>query len=101
MDPAFVNTFLPASPLASRTAFSLCPSIPTAVAPSSLGQHGATQLSDLRTLTTSLTSISGHAQVNGAVTAEVGRKLRALRNRLGGWRAEWEGAERSLGWIER
>ncbi|KAJ7906001.1 hypothetical protein B0H13DRAFT_2508161 [Mycena leptocephala] len=80
MDPAFANTSPPASPSASRTA-------------------------DLRTLTTSLiaslTSVSEHAQVNGAATAEAGRKLRALRNRLGGWRAEWEGAERSRGRIER
>ncbi|KAJ7899338.1 hypothetical protein B0H13DRAFT_1572861, partial [Mycena leptocephala] len=56
------------------------------------------QLSDLRTLTTSLivslTSVSEHAQVNGAATAEAGRKLRALRNRLGGWRAE-SGADRA------
>ncbi|KAJ7899330.1 hypothetical protein B0H13DRAFT_1718154 [Mycena leptocephala] len=119
MDPAFANTSPPASPSASRTAFSLSPSIPaaappaalapnsasSAAAPSSLGQRGAAQLSDLRTLTTSLiaslTSVSEHAQVNGAATAEAGRKLRALRNRLGGWRAEWEGAERSRGRIER
>ncbi|KAJ6614173.1 hypothetical protein B0H10DRAFT_2221634 [Mycena sp. CBHHK59/15] len=59
------------------------------------------QLADLRVLTTSLvaslTSVSESAQVNGAATADAGRKLRALRNRLGGWRAEWEGAERSRG----
>ncbi|KAJ6582073.1 hypothetical protein B0H19DRAFT_1019112 [Mycena capillaripes] len=88
------------SPLPTQTAFS--PSIPAARAPSG---GPAAQLADLRGLTTSLvaslTSVSEHAQVNGAATAEAGRKLRALRNRLGGWRAEWEGAERSRGRIER
>ncbi|KAJ7117460.1 hypothetical protein C8R44DRAFT_197224 [Mycena epipterygia] len=68
-------------------------------------QGPAGQLAGLRGLTgelvAALTSVSEHAQVNGAATAEAGRKIRALRNRLGGWRAEWEGAERSRGRIER
>jgi hypothetical protein len=81
MDPAVANTSPPASPSTSRIAFSLSPSIPAAAppaalapssssapatAPSSLGQRRAAQLSDLRTLTTSLvaslTSVSEHAR---------------------------------------
>lgn len=63
------------------------------------------QLSHLRTSTTSLvsnlTTLSEHAQVNGAATAEAGRKIRALRNKLGSWRTEWDSAERSRQRIER
>jgi hypothetical protein len=61
-------------------------------------------LSSFRLLTTtfvhSLSTISEHAQVNGAATAEAGRKLRALKNRIGGWKADWESAERSRERIE-
>ncbi|KAG6833235.1 hypothetical protein H0H87_009856 [Tephrocybe sp. NHM501043] len=63
------------------------------------------QLAHLRTFTTSLVSslsiISEHAQVNGAATTEAGRKIRALKNRLGGWRTEWDSAERSRIRIDR
>ncbi|KAI5124284.1 hypothetical protein M0805_005131 [Coniferiporia weirii] len=59
----------------------------------------------VRTLTsslaTSLTAISEHAQVNGAASADAGRKIRALKNKLGGWRSEWDSAERSRIRIER
>jgi len=62
-------------------------------------------LSYLRTSTTSLvsnlTTLSEHAQVNGAATAEAGRKIRALKNKLGSWRTEWDSAERSRQRIER
>ncbi|KAF8217066.1 hypothetical protein K438DRAFT_1704199 [Mycena galopus ATCC 62051] len=77
---------------------------PPATAPALVGECLG-RLSALRThtssLVASLTALSEHAQVNGAATADAGRKLRALRNRLGGWRTEWEGAERSRGRIER
>ncbi|KAG6865135.1 hypothetical protein C0991_004872 [Blastosporella zonata] len=57
------------------------------------------QLAHLRTFTTSLVSslsiISEQAQVNGAATTEAGRKIRALKNKLGGWRTDWDSAERS------
>ncbi|KAJ7019463.1 hypothetical protein C8F04DRAFT_1147449 [Mycena alexandri] len=127
-DPAFDGSMSmedsqfspPASPTTARApSSSFSPTIPNTL-PSSLshsasgslasskgrGGGGPTaELASLRALTTSLvsslTSISEHAQVNGAATAEAGRKIRALRNRLGGWRAEWEGAERSRGRIER
>ncbi|KAK0202784.1 hypothetical protein DFS33DRAFT_929455 [Desarmillaria ectypa] len=63
------------------------------------------QLAHLRSFTTSLVSslstISEQAQVNGAATTEAGRKIRALKNKLGGWRTEWDSAERSRQKIER
>ncbi|KAH7920386.1 hypothetical protein BV22DRAFT_1021328 [Leucogyrophana mollusca] len=63
------------------------------------------QLAHIRTLTTSLvaslTSISEQAQVDGAATTDAGRKLRALKNRLGGWQTEWDSAEASRVKIER
>ncbi|KAG6821480.1 hypothetical protein H0H93_010204 [Arthromyces matolae] len=52
-------------------------------------------------LVSSLTIISEQAQVNGAATTEAGRKLRALKNKLGGWRAELDNAERSRIKIDR
>jgi hypothetical protein len=62
-------------------------------------------LTHLRThtasLVSSLTSLSEHAQVNGAATTEAGRRIRALKNKLGGWRTEWDSAERSRARIER
>ncbi len=62
-------------------------------------------LAHLRTHTTSLvsslSSLSEHAQENGAATTEAGRKLRALKNKLGGWRTDLDSAERSRSRIER
>lgn len=62
-------------------------------------------LAHLRThtasLVSSLTALSEHAQVNGAATAEAGRKIRGLKNKLGGWRTDWDSAERSRARIER
>ena len=63
------------------------------------------QLIHLRSLTTSLVSslstISDQAQVTGVATTEAGRKIRALKNKLGGWRMDWDSAERSRLRIER
>ncbi|KAF8817466.1 hypothetical protein BYT27DRAFT_6813359 [Phlegmacium glaucopus] len=63
------------------------------------------QLAHLRSYTTSLVSslstISEHAQVNGAATTEAGRRIRALKNKIGGWRTDWDSAERSRIRIER
>ena len=63
------------------------------------------QLSHLRTYTTtlvsSLTNISEQVQVNDAATSEAGRKIRALKNKLGGWRTDWDSAERSKQKIEK
>ncbi|KAH8997768.1 hypothetical protein EDB86DRAFT_860094 [Lactarius hatsudake] len=52
-------------------------------------------------LVSSLTALSEHAQVNGAATTDAGRKIRALKNKLGGWRTDWDSAERSRARIER
>ncbi|KAK7056281.1 hypothetical protein VNI00_002834 [Paramarasmius palmivorus] len=52
-------------------------------------------------LVTSLSILSEHAQVNGAATTEAGRKIRALKNKLGTWRTDWDSAERSRIKIER
>ncbi|CDO69760.1 hypothetical protein BN946_scf184766.g5 [Trametes cinnabarina] len=64
-----------------------------------------TLLAHLRTFTTSaatsLATISEHTQVNAAATTEAGRKIRALKNKLTGWRTEWDSAERSRLRIER
>jgi hypothetical protein len=82
-------------------------SIVTLAPPSGPPTPAATlsELSALRTFTSSLVAslatISEQTQVNGAATADAGRKIRALKNKLGGWRAEWELAERSRVRIER
>jgi hypothetical protein len=63
------------------------------------------QLAHLRSFTTSLvaslTTISEQAQVNGVATTEAGRKIRALKNKMGGWQTEWDSAERSRIRIEK
>ena len=63
------------------------------------------QLAYIRTVNTSLvatlTTLSEHAQVNGAATTEAGRKIRALKNKIGNWRTDWDSAERSRIRIER
>jgi hypothetical protein len=79
---------------------------PPPVSPGNATPAGAIpHLAHLRThtasLVSSLTSLSEHAQVNGAATTEAGRKLRALKNKLGGWRTDWDSAERSRARIER
>ncbi|KAI0629375.1 hypothetical protein C8Q77DRAFT_1143594 [Trametes polyzona] len=64
-----------------------------------------TLLAQIRKFTTStatsLATISEHTQVNTAATTEAGRKIRALKNKMGGWRTEWDSAERSRVRIER
>ncbi|KAH7913849.1 hypothetical protein BJ138DRAFT_1145139 [Hygrophoropsis aurantiaca] len=52
-------------------------------------------------LLTSLNAILEQAQVDGAGTTDAGRKLRALKNRLGGWQTEADSAERSRVKIEK
>lgn len=69
--------------------------------PSSIIPHLSHMRAATVALVQSLSAISEHAQVNGAATADAGRKLRGLRNRLAGWRADWESAERSREQIER
>jgi hypothetical protein len=90
---SFANSILPSSP-------------PPPISSGSATPAGAIpHLAHLRTHTTSLvsslSSLSEHAQVNGAATTEAGRKLRALKNRLGGWLTDLDSAERSRLRIER
>ena len=62
-------------------------------------------LTHLRTLTASLVSsltvISDQSQVNGTASADAGRKIRALKNRLTGLKTEIDIAEKSRLKIER
>ncbi|XP_006461778.1 hypothetical protein AGABI2DRAFT_193164, partial [Agaricus bisporus var. bisporus H97] len=82
-----------AAPTPTKTAFSSIPPpppIPTAAktTPASAIPH----LTHVRTFTSSLirslTTISEQAQVNGAATTEAGRKIKALKNKMGGWQLE-------------
>lgn len=65
------------------------------VTPSSTIPH----LTHMREVTTSLiqslSTMSEHAQENGAATADAGRKIRALKNRIVGWQTDLESAEKS------
>ncbi|KAJ8508899.1 hypothetical protein ONZ45_g8876 [Pleurotus djamor] len=64
-----------------------------------------TQLGDFRSFTSSLNSsliaISEQTQVTGAATTEAGRKIRALKNKIGVWRIELDSAELSRLRVER
>ena len=90
-------------PTPSKDTFSIPPP-PPIVDPLTPAQT-IPQLSHLRTYTStlvsSLTNISEQVQVNGAATSEAGRKIRALKNKLGGWRTDWDSAERSRQKIEK
>ncbi|KAK2463615.1 hypothetical protein APHAL10511_004366 [Amanita phalloides] len=63
------------------------------------------QLTHLRTLTgsfvSSLAICSEQAQVNGAGLTEAARKIRSLKNKIGGLYSEWDSIERSKQRIER
>ncbi|KAF5335994.1 hypothetical protein D9611_006344 [Ephemerocybe angulata] len=84
-----------------RTSFAPPPILTGAPTPAKL----VPQLTHIRSFTSStissLSSISEHAQVNGVATADAGRKIRSLKNKLGSWKTEWESAERSRAKIER
>ncbi|KAG8958641.1 hypothetical protein FRC03_008941 [Tulasnella sp. 419] len=77
------------------------PPMPDVITSSSTLPHLANLRSVIQSLTLSLTSISEHAQVNGAATADAGRRIRALKNKYGQWRADWESAERSRWKIDK
>jgi hypothetical protein len=87
--PAKESSPLPPPPL---------PGIPT---PTSTITQLAYMRSITQSLIQSLSTVVEHTQVTGAATAEAGRKIRALKNKLGGWRAESESAERSMEKIEK
>lgn len=82
--------FLPPAPPQSG------PATPVSTLP-----HLAHMRSITQSLASTLGTISEQAQVNGAATAEAGRKIKALKNRLGGWRSEWESAEKSRIRVEK
>ncbi|TDL24087.1 hypothetical protein BD410DRAFT_134133 [Rickenella mellea] len=63
--------------------------------------HLANVRTSTGSLVTALTALSETAQVHSAAAAEAGRRLRALKNKLGGWRADWDAAERSRVRIEK
>ncbi len=88
-------------PTPVKTEFPLPPSLTGPPTPT----VAITHLTHLRTFTAStaasLATISEHTQVNAAATTEAGRKIRALKNKLGGWRTEWDSAERSRVRIEK
>lgn len=39
--------------------------------------------------------------MNSTATTEAGRKIKSLKNKMGGWQSEWESAEKSRVRIER
>ncbi|EED85601.1 predicted protein [Postia placenta Mad-698-R] len=89
------------SPTPVKSTFPPPPPINGPATPATTISH----LAYLRTFTSSavasLAVVSEHTQVNTAATTEAGRKIRALKNKLGGWRTEWDSAERSRLKIER
>ena len=87
--PAKDEQFLPPSPPSTGP--------PT---PSSTLPHLAYMRTITQSLVNSLGTISEQAQVNTAATTEAGRKIRALKNKLGGWKTEFDGTERSRRRIE-
>ncbi|EIW79146.1 hypothetical protein CONPUDRAFT_166937 [Coniophora puteana RWD-64-598 SS2] len=97
----------PLSPLSptKKTHVARSSSVSSAIVPTAPPESTLAHLTNLRgfsaSLMSSLSVISEQAQVNGAATAEAGRKLRALKNKLGGWRAEWDSAEKSRDKIEQ
>ncbi|KAI0686672.1 hypothetical protein BC835DRAFT_1551253 [Cytidiella melzeri] len=89
------------SPPPTKTSFTVPPTVVGPPTPKAT----VSQLSHFRTFTatvaSSLATISEQTQVNSAATTEAGRKIRALKNKLGGWRADWDSAERSRVKIEK
>ena len=96
-DDSFASSMLTASPPPP-------PPLPLSsgsATPAGAIPHLAHLRTDTASLVSSLSSLSEHAQVNGAATTEAGRKLRALKNKLGGWLTDLDSAERSRLRIER
>lgn len=91
----------PESPLATKDSFVAPPSTNGPPTVPNILPHVAHVRSLTSTLASSLTAISEHAQVNGAANTDAGRKIRALKNKLGSWRSEQESAEKSRVKIER
>ncbi|KIM20205.1 hypothetical protein M408DRAFT_333109 [Serendipita vermifera MAFF 305830] len=88
--PAKDAQFLPPSPPSTG------PSTPSSTLP-----HLAYMRTITQSLVSSLGAISEQAQINAVATTEASRKIRALKNKLGEWRSEFDGAERSRRRIEK
>ncbi|QRV88636.1 hypothetical protein RhiJN_16654 [Ceratobasidium sp. AG-Ba] len=102
-DPAFADRSLRrGQPSANRTLLPPPPPYPSGpLTPSSTLPHLAHMRTISQVLATSLSGLSEHVQVNGAAAAEAGRKLRALKNKVGDLQAEWTSAEESIIRIEK
>ena len=102
-DPHGGGSSTDGSPL--KDTFPVSPPPPLSASGTAMPAGAIPHLVHLRThtasLVSSLTALSEHAQVNGAATTDAGRKIRALKNKMGGWRTEWDSAERSRARIER
>lgn len=84
------DAFLPPSPPSTG------PPTPASTLP-----HLAYMRTITQSLVSSLGTVSETAQVNGAATTDAGRKIRALKNMLGGWRTEWDNTEKSKTRVEK
>ena len=94
------------TPTPTKAVFAPLPPSPSIPTPAKTTPANAIlHLTHVRTFTSSLisslTTLSEQAQVNGTATTEAGRKIKALKNKMGGWQSEWESAERSRIRIER
>jgi hypothetical protein len=94
------------SPTPTKTTFSPLPPPPPTPTPSKTTPASTIpHLTHIRTFTSSLisslTTLSEQAQVNSTATTEAGRKIKSLKNKMGGWQSEWESAEKSRVRIER
>lgn len=94
----------PSSPTPLKESIPPPPPPPPVVGPVNVAKT-IPHLVHMRALTTSLTSslltISEQAQENGTNNADAGRKIRALKNMLVGWKADLDSAEKSRVRIER
>ena len=84
-----------------KTTIPAPPSIAGPPTPKTATAHLAHFRTVTTTIASSLATISEQTQVNTAGATEAGRKIRALKNKLGEWRAEWESAEKSRARIEK
>lgn len=70
----------------------------------SISAHLAPSLAELTTMTTSLaaclSSINDASQINLSSSADLGRRLRALRTTFGGWKVEEDGLDKARREIE-
>jgi len=66
-----------------------------AVSPAGTIPHLSRMRDVTASLARSLSVMSEHAQENGVATADAGRKIRALKNRIMVWQTEWDSAETS------